>query len=151
MLQRSLTAISAFAYYGSMMNFGGAAHQDKKLKLLLAGAGIVIIVLAALAGFLFWKSTSKDEDSQAKSERIISQVDNLFILPQSETPTVAEIQDLEKLKGQEFFADAKNGDYVLVYTKAKVAFLYRESEGKLVNVGPIKTENDAANQAPANQ
>lgn len=147
-----LTAISAFAYYESMVSFGGAGRQDKKLRILLVAAGVLIIVLAALAGFLFWKyHGSNQEDDQSKSNRIISQVGELFILPKGETPTVAAIQDLSKLKGQEFFSDAKNGDYVLIYSQAKVAFLYREPEGKLVNVGPIKTENNAANQTQNTQ
>lgn len=130
------------------MGFGGAKHQDKKLKLLLVGAAILIVLLAILAGFLFWRYNDgkKNDDSEAKSRNIISQVEELFMLPKGEEPTVAEIQDLDKLKGQEFFASAKNGDYVLIYTKARVAFLYRESEGKLVNVGPIKTEDNAADQ-----
>jgi hypothetical protein len=140
-----------------MMNFGGAlrqeSRQDKRLRLLLVGAGIVIISLAALAGFLFWKAQDSTEegDNQAKSEHIIQRVGELFILPKEETPTVAEIQDLKKLEGQEFFSEAEDGDYVLIYSQAKVAFLYRESEDKLVNVGPIRTENDAAKQAPNNQ
>src|SRR5687768_12723473 len=131
-----------------MMDFGGAKRQDKRLKLLLIGAGALIVLLAVLAGFLFWQynGSKKENDTEAKSKNIITQVDELFVLPKGEEPTVAEIQDLDKLKGQEFFVNAKNGDYVLIYTKAKVAFLYRESEGKLVNVGPIKTEDNAADQ-----
>jgi hypothetical protein len=132
-----------------MMDFGGGKSQDKKFKLLLVGAGVLIVVLALVAGILFWKYTrATDDTGEAKSKEVIAQVEEIFILPKGEKPTVATVQDLDKLKGQEFFADAKNGDYVLVYTDAQVAFLYRESEGKLVNVGPIKTENDATGQTP---
>lgn len=147
-----MTDISVFAYYEIMMDFRGAKHQSKKLYLLLAGAAILVILLVLLAAFLFWQiNASKKDSDEARSERIISQVDDLFMLPQGEAPTVAEVQDLSKLKGQDFFANAKNGDFLLVYSKAKVAFLYRESEDKLVNVGPIKTENNAANQTSATE
>jgi hypothetical protein len=131
-----------------MMDFGGAKpRQNKKRRLLLAGAAILIVIFAVLTVFLFWHQSGraeKDTDALSKSQRIINKISALYIVPQNEEPTLAQIKDLDKLKGQEFFAHAQNGDYLLIYTQAKMAFLYRDAVGRLVNAGPIKPGNNAA-------
>lgn len=57
-------------------------------------------------------------------------------------PTIADITDKDKLKDQAFFKDAENGDQLLLFSKAKVAMLYRESTNKLINVGPIALSDE---------
>jgi hypothetical protein len=73
-------------------------------------------------------------------------VSQLYAVPGDEQPTVAQVQDKEKLKDQSFFSKAENGDYILIYTNNKLALLYREKEDKLINVGPvsISDQNSAA-------
>ncbi len=53
------------------------------------------------------------------------------------TPTVATVSDPAKLQGQTFFANAKVGDKVLIYTNAKMAYLYDPISNKLINVAPL--------------
>jgi hypothetical protein len=47
------------------------------------------------------------------------------------------ISDPEKLKGQAFFAKAKIGDNVLIYTASKKAYLYDPVANKILEVAPI--------------
>jgi hypothetical protein len=121
-------------------------------KVYLAGAVAVIIVLAALSGFLFWKyasvKTGGDTQAEAKatSQRIIGQVGQIYLLPGGEEPTVAQVQDKEKLANQDFFKNAQDGDYILIYKNAKLALIYRENVDKLVNVGPINLDDQQNNQ-----
>lgn len=123
-------------------------------KMYLMGAAAAIFVLTVLAGFFFWKYMAlKDTDkntaaaeAQKTSNRIISQVGQLYKLPTGEEPTVAQVQDKNKLSGQTFFAAAENGDYILVYKKSKLAMLYRESIDKLINVGPVTLDDQQTGQ-----
>lgn len=80
-----------------------------------------------------------DEDIR----KILSKVEKNILLPEDETPTVATISDVEKLKSSQlFFAKAENGDKVLIYTKAKKAILYRPSIAKIIEVAPIDLEEE---------
>jgi hypothetical protein len=112
----------------------------KSKRTLILVLSVVIIVLIGVVGVLFWKyQKAKDPVDQAKatSTRIVQKVSNLYMVPQGEEPTVAQIQDKEKLGNKEFFKGAENGDYLLIYQKGKVAIVYREKTNKLVTVGPV--------------
>jgi hypothetical protein len=121
-------------------------------KALMIGAAVLIVVLAAVSGFLFWKYMGAKNDSGSEvtseeSQRVIERVSELYVLPENEEPTVAQVKDKTQLADQPFFDVAKDGDYVLIYQKAKTALLYRESVNKLVKVGPVNFENQQNGQA----
>ena len=86
--------------------------------------------------------SNKPADEQAAKEGadVIAAVGRLIVLPEGEVPTLATVSDPEKLKDQAFFAHAKAGYKVLIYTKARKAFLYDPSQDKLIEVAPITTE-----------
>ena len=122
---------------------------DKSRNVVL-GLGAAIAVLVLLVGFLGWKyhdlsksSLSKQQVADQKtSDRVVNEVKKIYMLPTDEAPTVARIQDTDKLENQQFFKDAKNGDYVLVFQKNKLALVYRESSHKLVTVGPVNIQDN---------
>jgi hypothetical protein len=118
---------------------GGAKSPGRNNTVYIAGA-VVIVVLAVLAGFFFWQynniKANPDSVAQETTQRLVGKVDRLYAIPDEE-PTVAQISDKEKLEDQPFFQNAENGDYLLIFTNAKLAILYRENENRLVNVGPI--------------
>ncbi len=77
------------------------------------------------------------------AKQLNSEVGKLIELPTDETPTVATVVDASKVKSQAFFANAQNGDRVLLYSKSSKAILYRPSTKKIIEVAPI---NIGANQ-----
>ncbi len=84
----------------------------------------------ALAAASKQATTNEAKDLKVK-------VGKLMQLPGDEDPVVATVSDKEKLKDQPFFKDTANGDKILIFTAAKKAIIYRESENRLINVGPI--------------
>jgi hypothetical protein len=102
------------------------------------------IVLAAAVGFAiyFYLQYQRTQDQLAKSAQsneqaaLIKEVGKLIVLP-NEQPTVATVSDVNKLKAQSFFAHARNGDKVLIYTKAQEAIVYDPIANKIVEVGPV--------------
>lgn len=83
--------------------------------------------------------------------KVVDEVGKIIVLPQNEQPQVATVSDVKKLKEQAFFAQAKNGDIVLIYTKAQKAILYDPKLKKVVEVGPINIAeaSPSANPTPA--
>jgi hypothetical protein len=90
----------------------------------------------------------KSPQSSASEIRIlVDRVGRIVALPQNETPTVATITDVEKLKEQPFFANAQNGDKILIYSQARKAYLYRPEENKIIEVAPINIKENQSQPA----
>ena len=77
---------------------------------------------------------------------LTEEVGKIFVLPKNEIPTIATVSDPSALKNQAFFADAKKGDKVLIYTNAKKAILYDPVIKKIINVAPVNTGDAKLNQ-----
>jgi len=117
-------------------------------KKLLLPIIIILVILAGIGiGFavksqkeitdLKNKLLSQTKIGNAEVDQIVKEVGNLMVLPKDETPTIATITDVEKLKGQAFYEKAKNGDKVLIYMKAKKAILYDPIAKKIVDIAPV--------------
>ena len=107
---------------------------------------IVIAIVGAVSSYYFYNEVSalkKDPNKVTREEAVdlVAQVSKLIVLPEEEIPTVATVADPEKLKDQPFFAKAKTGDKVLIYTNAKKALLYDVENNKIVEVAPINIGN----------
>lgn len=109
---------------------------------------VFLLALAALAlgvALYFYMKAGAAPAPEARAQQetaeIIAAVGNLMILPEGEDPTVATVSSLEPLAGQPFFAQAKVGNKVLIYTKARKAILYDPERGKIVEVAPLNIES----------
>jgi hypothetical protein len=75
---------------------------------------------------------------QKQTNDLIAKVGALTTLPTNETPTVAEVSDAAAAQKQSsFFANAQNGDKVLMYAKAGKAILYRPSTNSIILIAPL--------------
>ena len=129
--------------------------EFKKLKLFSVGNNknlltfLTIIVMLALAGtgymyYQYQKTTSELKkiktqtgSSSAKDDevkKIVAEIAKLIRLPENDTPSIATITDVSKLKEQPPFKDAKNGDILLVFNSSGKVVLYDPKDKKIVNV-----------------
>lgn len=123
-------------------------------KRLVMAVGIVLVLVSSGVGFSLYqqfKSKAQPQDqadqqkvAQAEVRKLVSEVGKLIELPSGEAPTVATITDITKLQDQPFFAKAKNGDKVLIYTQAKKAILYDPSAKKILDVAPVNIGTQSA-------
>lgn len=122
----------------------------KRQKQIILGLIILILLIAAAGTTAYYihrynqaqqqvkkLSSNPTVTAQQEQQNLIAKIGKLTDLPTGETPTVATVTDITKLKDQPFFANAKNGDKVLIYTQAKKAYLYRPSTNKLINIAPV--------------
>lgn len=117
--------------------------------------GCVILVLLIVISVLAWKyqTATKDpakksqEKALAEAEKVTKQVSVIYQIPTDEAPTVALIEDKSKLGSEEFYKNAQNGDYVLIFSQNKFAIIYRQNENKIINARAAST-NDTAPAKP---
>src|SRR5205085_9066834 len=75
--------------------------------------------------------------AQVEVQTTIDKVAKLMELPKDEEPTLATVTDIKKLNDQRFFRNGRNGDKVLIYTKAQKAILYDPGTDKIIEVESI--------------
>lgn len=131
---------------GQTPKFGLPANK----KWFYAGLVILIAVTPTIYFYAQNKNTEKklsdlqnNSQSSATLNEVVKQVGKLVVLPSGEQPTLATVSDAAKLQGQPFFANAANGDKVLVYNKAKKAILYRPSLNKIIEMAPLNSTNQS--------
>ncbi len=126
------------------MRDGESTHTPtfyKVKKYTLIVFVLLFIISSASAIYFALQLNSQKEVSvqnqEKELEEIIKKVSELIVLPTNETPTLATVSDPSKLKDQAFFANAQEGDKVLIYAKAGKAILYNPKMNKIVDVSPL--------------
>lgn len=138
--------------------------QDRKILLLILLAAAAAVSAAGDAAISHVRAQSLQQQlaelkqdpqkvAQQETQALLDRVGNLIVLPEGETPTIATVSDPEKLKNQPFFAKAKVGDKVLIYTNARKAILYdpvadRILEVAPINIGPAEVSNPVTPPTP---
>jgi hypothetical protein len=112
------------------------------LKTLLVVLVLLIIggLTATTAYFYYEYKQIKDNPdmiAQEEVKNVTERIRKYMELPSDEEPTIATITDQEKLKDQEFFKNAQNGDKVLIYAKAAKAILFRPSTSRVIEFAPL--------------
>jgi len=104
-----------------------------KKNIFVMVLSLLTILSLLTTGYLLYqmKVTPKTEE-----EKLVLEVSKVMVLP-DETPVIATIEDIEKVKDQPFFESAQNGDKVLAFVQHKKAILYRPSTKLIIDVGPI--------------
>jgi hypothetical protein len=115
---------------------------------------LVVLLLAGLAtwGVYSWIEIQSlrdpaniqqqvEEQAKAETQILVDKVGKLMELPDGD-PVIATVTDKDKLVDQPFFAKAENGDKVLIFSESSVAVIYRESDNKIINSGPIAITTD---------
>lgn len=114
----------------------------------IIGVVIALLIIAGAGGtYYFYTQYQKSQTllnnptaaSQAESDAVLSKLKKLMMLPGNEQPSIATVLDVSKLKDQPFFANATNGDKVVIFTKAQMAILYSPNKNLIVNVAPVET------------
>ena len=112
----------------------------------------VVLIVIGLAAFFFVRSNlevkalrvqledlkmNPQKVSQEEAKALTDEVGKFMVLPEGEQPSVATVEDIEKLKELPFFSKAANGDKTLVYVNSRKAILYRPSEKKIIEVATL--------------
>src|SRR3989338_10974629 len=133
-------------------------YDFRKIGMFLSVVLIIIGgVIGGISGFYYYNKYKVTEKrfreasvvNQSDVQALVEKVGKLIKLPDGELPTIATVTDLERLKNQPFFAKAKIGDKVLLYTQNKKAILYDPVDNLIVEVGPLVIPTPSLQQATA--
>jgi hypothetical protein len=104
---------------------------------------IVGVVALALGWLIYGYVTTKMELAKLNKnpggsdvQQLVGDISKHMQLP-DESPTLATVNDVGKLKNQEFFKNAQNGDKVLIFSKDGRALLYRTSTKKVIEYSKV--------------
>lgn len=115
----------------------------KSIKVIIVVCLFITLASSAFAVYLYFKMSKANPVVSDKVEKvgdIVERVGKLIELPTGEEPTFATVKDPSKLQNQPFFAHAKEGDQVLVYSLAKKVILYDPVANKIIEVAPLNTK-----------
>jgi len=118
-------------------------HGSVGKKVLTIVIAVVIVALLALSAFLWLKLHNNGE---AEARRIQEQAGKVMVLP-DEDALVSKVEKADEIRQQPFFANVENGDQVLIFVKAGKIVIFRPSENKIINAGPII--NDGVGDSPS--
>jgi hypothetical protein len=120
--------------------------------------GILILVLlggGGYYGYTYWQASQNSPDAQAaaaeeEKQAVLTQLKKLMILPEGD-PVLFKVSNEEVMRKQQaFFKDSKNDDILLVFQESGKAIIFRPSENKIVNSGPVNFDQNAASTTSAN-
>lgn len=110
---------------------------------------LLLVAVSVFTLYLFSQlPAQKEQEVEKNLAKTIQQVGRHAVLPQNETPTLLTVADPALLSDQEFFAEAQEGDKVLVYAVAGVAILYSPSKDRIITMSsfevpsPVPTEGN---------
>lgn len=119
-----------------------------KKQLLRPATIILAVVIAALlatGGYFFYKyqqiasnpQAQLEENNTTETTEIIDRLSAIILLPEDGDPTVAKVQDVEKLKSsnEAFYRNVAVDDYIVLYPDR--AIIYRKSNNQIINVAPV--------------
>ncbi len=106
--------------------------------------GIVALVVAGSLGaaaYMYKKYNDLRRNPNSvvidKNKALLDKLSKITQLPSGEEPQIAAVEDKSKLGNDQFFNGVENGDYIIIYTKARRILVYRESANKIINQGPF--------------
>src|SRR3989344_1074591 len=120
-------------------------------SILLFGL-IALLILISLAflgtGFFYYQYRSvqsqlnrflknPQEALREENRQLVAHLRQIMDLPDGEEPQIEVKNDLAPFQDKPFFAKAKVGDKLIIFTKAGKAILYDPQNEKIIEVGPI--------------
>lgn len=123
-------------------------------RLILIIATLVIVGALIYFGWSWWDLKKQvnmllrpegiEELQKKQTEELLNKMKEHIVLPDGEDPIIATVTDAEALKRESnFYALAKNDDVVVIYVRAKKAFLYDPFANRVLNVGPVITDENS--------
>jgi len=108
------------------------------ILLVVIGLGFVVLQkIGFIESFKLAMQIQQQNSLSVEDFKVLERLGEIINLPKNITPTMAVVTDVVKLRVEQpvFFADAKNGDRLIIYPEK--AIIYDYVSNKIINVGPV--------------
>lgn len=97
-----------------------------------------LLITFLIAGFIYGGIyVARKYSSGDNYEEMLIEVGKTVELPKDEEPIWMTVTDPKKRSDQPFFTEAEVGDKVIIFSKSRKAVLYRPSEKRVIQIGPL--------------
>lgn len=108
----------------------------------------LLLAVFLVLSFYLWFQLSKNDSlkiNDVEISKVTTAVGKILVLPTGEVPKIATLTeaDLQKVKTQSFFVNAKVGDNVLVYSIARKVILYSPKINKIIEVANLNSDSSS--------
>lgn len=115
------------------------SKTNGRITIILLSIIVVLLLVTTVATVSYLSKDNSDKKVEnAIDEKLVKEVNNnlkdILQLPTDEKPGIGTIQNLDDLKANPFFDDAKVGDRIIIYSKTKRVVLYRMEENRIINI-----------------
>lgn len=116
--------------------------NSRKRVVVAAAISLIVVVGGGAFGWYQYQLSQNPAVIYAKKLKTITDIASQQVaLPKDEQPVVATVSDITKLPKEAFFANAQDGDKILMYKKHKEAILYRPSTGNVITEAQLDFQN----------
>lgn len=113
-------------------------YQKRKKTIIIFGLVLVLAGAGIGYGIYQYELSQNPAVIYARKLQTLTQVVSKHVaLPTGEQPVTATVTDVSKLPHEAFFANAQNGDKILLYKKSKKAILYRSATDQVIAVSKL--------------
>jgi uncharacterized protein YneF (UPF0154 family) len=116
-----------------------SSNREQKKQILIICIILTAIIIVGIGVYYYLQYQHEQAllknpliASQMIQETVVTDVGKLTQLPTDQKPAIAKVTDITKLKNQPFFQNAKNGDFVLLYSKDRRVILYDPVANKII-------------------
>ena len=123
-----------------------AKSNSSTLKKILVIFNVILLLgLTGATAYLFIENRDlnrelalpEQERKDLQNQKLLAEISDIFDLPEGEEPTIVYVNDAAKAVEEnpglaEVFDDLQQGDYLLVYRKARTAIHYRPNDKKVI-------------------
>lgn len=110
---------------------------------------VVLILFVCIAGAFMWFSgtdnTSLDADkARIEAENVKNSLSKHMLLPEGDEPSIHKVTNKVE---DPFFSKAEIGDYLVIFYKSRIAYIYSTEKNMIINAGVVFTNiADKANK-----
>lgn len=107
-----------------------------RYKILILSLAIILIGVGSFFIYKTYatKDISVEEEARLEAEEVKTSLSKHLVLPEGDEPDIRKIK--QKLEDP-FFANAEIGDYLIIFYKSRIAYIYSPERDIITNAGVV--------------